>query len=188
MTGIAKNTVAKLLVDVGRVCSIYQDENLRNLPCKRVQCDEIWAFVGAKAKERLTKRSKRVGVTFGRGRRIDADTKLVRVLLGRRTWRGMGKRLYAAIAQSAHWQAVRSPQTRTSHTSRPSKRRSEEIRLCDIDKATDTRRTIRATARLPASAATRRPLAAYPTRSTSLPALWSVRTSPCGCRCAALPG
>jgi hypothetical protein len=50
MTGVAKNTVTKLLVDLGLVCSIYQDRLMRDLPCKRVQCDEIWAFCYAKAK------------------------------------------------------------------------------------------------------------------------------------------
>jgi len=50
ITGAAKMTVLKLLADVGEACAKYQDENLRNLPCKRIQCDEIWAFVGAKKK------------------------------------------------------------------------------------------------------------------------------------------
>src|SRR6202161_3303118 len=50
MTGVAKNTISKLLVDLGRACAEYQDQHLRNLPCKRVQCDEIWSFVGAKQK------------------------------------------------------------------------------------------------------------------------------------------
>jgi len=50
MTGVAKNTVTKLLVDVGKACAEYQDATLRNLPCKRVQCDEIWSFCYAKAK------------------------------------------------------------------------------------------------------------------------------------------
>jgi IS1 family transposase len=44
------NTVTKLLVEAGEACAKYQDENLRKLPCKRIQCDEIWAFVGAKKK------------------------------------------------------------------------------------------------------------------------------------------
>lgn len=44
------NTVTKLLVDVGTACSEHQDKALRNLPCKRVQVDEIWSFVYAKAK------------------------------------------------------------------------------------------------------------------------------------------
>jgi len=50
MTGVAKNTVTKLLVDVGRACAGYQDATLRNLPCKRIQCDEIWSFCYSKAK------------------------------------------------------------------------------------------------------------------------------------------
>jgi IS1 family transposase len=44
------NTVTKLLVDVGAACSEYQDSTLRNLPCKQIQCDEIWAFCYAKQK------------------------------------------------------------------------------------------------------------------------------------------
>jgi len=50
MTGVAKNTVAKLLVEIGRACSEYQDKAMRNLKCKKLQCDEIWSFVGAKEK------------------------------------------------------------------------------------------------------------------------------------------
>lgn len=50
MTGVAKNTVAKLLVDLGAACSVYLDKTLVNLPCKRVQCDEIWSFIAAKQK------------------------------------------------------------------------------------------------------------------------------------------
>ena len=48
MTGVAKGPVLKLLADVGRACARYQDEHLRNLACKRIQCDEIWAFCYAK--------------------------------------------------------------------------------------------------------------------------------------------
>ena len=48
MTGASKNTVVKLLVDAGQACSEYQDRALRNLPCKRIQADEIWSFVYAK--------------------------------------------------------------------------------------------------------------------------------------------
>ena len=77
MTGVAKNTVAKLLVDLGAACTKYQDETLRNLPCRRLQCDEIWSFVGAKDKNIAPGQER-----FGRGSvwtwtAIDADTKLV---------------------------------------------------------------------------------------------------------------
>ena len=50
MTGIARNTVSKLLVELGAACSQYLDGALVNLPCKRVQCDEIWSYVAAKEK------------------------------------------------------------------------------------------------------------------------------------------
>jgi len=50
MCDVSINTVTKLLVDVGQACSEYQDKTLRNLPCKRVQVDEIWAFCYAKQK------------------------------------------------------------------------------------------------------------------------------------------
>ncbi len=50
MTGTAKGTVLKLLADVGKACSDYQDKALRDLECKRIQCDEIWSFCYAKQK------------------------------------------------------------------------------------------------------------------------------------------
>jgi len=50
MTGVAKNTIVKLLAEVGSACAKYQDAHLRNLPCKRIQCDEIWSFCYAKQK------------------------------------------------------------------------------------------------------------------------------------------
>ena len=50
MAGAAMNTVLKLLTDVGEACSEYQDNALRNLTCKRIQCDEIWQFCYAKEK------------------------------------------------------------------------------------------------------------------------------------------
>ena len=50
MTDSAKNTVVKLLVDIGRACAEYQNQTLRNLKCKRLQCDEIWSFCYSKEK------------------------------------------------------------------------------------------------------------------------------------------
>jgi IS1 family transposase len=49
LTGASKNTVTKLVVDAGHACTEYQDRVLRNLPSKRVQVDEIWNFIYAKA-------------------------------------------------------------------------------------------------------------------------------------------
>lgn len=48
MTGVHRTTVMKLLCDLGRACSEYQDKAFRNLSWKRIQCDEIWSFVYAK--------------------------------------------------------------------------------------------------------------------------------------------
>jgi IS1 family transposase len=50
MTGVAKDTVIKLLERVGQACADYQNKALRNLSCKRIQCDEIWQFCYAKEK------------------------------------------------------------------------------------------------------------------------------------------
>jgi IS1 family transposase len=77
MTGIARNTVTKLLVDLGTVCMAFHDANVRNVRVRRLQCDEIWSYVGAKAKN-VTAEKKEIGwgdVWTWVG--IDADTKLV---------------------------------------------------------------------------------------------------------------
>lgn len=50
MGDVSINTVTKLLVDIGAACSAYLDETLVNLPSKRIQIDECWAFCYAKAK------------------------------------------------------------------------------------------------------------------------------------------
>jgi IS1 family transposase len=78
MTGAAKNTVVKLLVDLGEACAKFHEERVRGLRCKRIQCDEIWSFCRAKAKN-VPAECKGV---FGYGdvwtwTAIDADTKLV---------------------------------------------------------------------------------------------------------------
>jgi len=50
MADVSINTVTKLLVDVDIACADYQDKALRNLSCKRIQCDEIWSFCYSKEK------------------------------------------------------------------------------------------------------------------------------------------
>jgi len=78
LTGCSKNTVAKLLVEAGHACAAYQDKALRNLPCKRVQMDEIWSFVYAKAGN--VKDAKSAPATAGdvwTWTAICADTKLI---------------------------------------------------------------------------------------------------------------
>lgn len=78
MTGAAKNTVVKLLVDVGKACAEYQNKVVRNLTCKRIQCDEIWSFYYAKEKNVPELMKGRLGFgdvwTFTA---LCADTKLI---------------------------------------------------------------------------------------------------------------
>lgn len=49
-TGASKNTVAKLLIDVGKTCAAYQDANVRDVKVSQVQVDEIWSFTYDKQK------------------------------------------------------------------------------------------------------------------------------------------
>jgi hypothetical protein len=51
LTGVAKGTILRLLVVAGKVAAEYQDGILRNLPCKLIQCDEIWSFVEQSAEQ-----------------------------------------------------------------------------------------------------------------------------------------
>jgi IS1 family transposase len=78
MTGVAKNTVVKLLVDLGTACSQFQDEALRDLYCEHIQADEIWSFCYAKAKNVPEEHRGEFGYgdvwTFTA---IDAESKLV---------------------------------------------------------------------------------------------------------------
>lgn len=78
VTGVAKNTITKLLVDLGDACSAYQNDTLVELPCERIECDEIWSFCHAKARNVPEEHRDE----FGYGdvwtwTAIDADTKLV---------------------------------------------------------------------------------------------------------------
>ena len=87
VTGVAKNTIQKLLLDLGEACGAYQDDALRGLRSKVVECDEIWSFCGMKA--RNVPEERRDDPTVGdiwTWVAIDADTKLVASwLIGPRT-------------------------------------------------------------------------------------------------------
>jgi IS1 family transposase len=50
MTGVSKNAIQRLMAVLGPACEEYQKRVLRNLTCKRVQCDEVWSFCYAKQK------------------------------------------------------------------------------------------------------------------------------------------
>jgi IS1 family transposase len=86
-TGVAKNTIVKLLADLGQACTEYQDIYLRDLTSERIECDEIWSFCYAKQKNV----PEQFQDTPGYGdvwtwTAIDADTKLVPSwLVGERT-------------------------------------------------------------------------------------------------------
>jgi IS1 family transposase len=77
MTGKSRNTIDKLLCDLGRACSEYQDKVFRNLNCRRIQCDEIWSFVGAKEKNCTAEMKAHGSGDAWTWVAIDADTKLV---------------------------------------------------------------------------------------------------------------
>ncbi|MDD4617149.1 MAG: IS1 family transposase [Alphaproteobacteria bacterium] len=76
LTGASKNTIAKLLVDAGKACAEYQDGVFRKLSCRRLQVDEIWSFVYAKAKNVPEDKQGEAGDVWT-WTAIDADTKLV---------------------------------------------------------------------------------------------------------------
>lgn len=85
MTGAAKNTVAKLLADLGAACAAYHHNHVRGLRVRRIQCDEIWSFVGAKAKNATPKQKQAGWGDVWTWTAIDADTKLcVSYLVGGR--------------------------------------------------------------------------------------------------------
>ncbi len=77
MTGVSKNTIAKLLLELGAACTKYQDATLRNLPCKRLQCDEIWSYVGGKDKNLSSEKREQGLGSVWTWTAIDADTKLI---------------------------------------------------------------------------------------------------------------
>jgi IS1 family transposase len=77
MTGAAKNTVVKLLCDIGKACSEYQDRSLIGLNSLVVQCDEIWSFVGCKEKHVTAEKKAEGQGDAWTWVAIDADSKLV---------------------------------------------------------------------------------------------------------------
>ena len=78
LTGVSKPTILKLLAELGTACTAYQDHTLRNLPCRRIQCDEIWQFCYAKQKNVATAtHAPEVAGDVWTWVALDADTKLV---------------------------------------------------------------------------------------------------------------
>jgi IS1 family transposase len=85
MTGVERNTVATLLLDLAEGCAGYHDHHVRNRKVRRLQCDEIWQYVGSKAKNT---RPEKKAIGWGdvwTWTALDADTKLcVSYLVGGR--------------------------------------------------------------------------------------------------------
>jgi IS1 family transposase len=85
MCDVSINTVTKLLVDLGKAAMEYHDETVRGLRVKRLQCDEIWAFAGAKKKNATLEQKEQGWGDVWTWTAIDADTKLcVSYLVGER--------------------------------------------------------------------------------------------------------
>ena len=76
MTGVARNTVTSLLLDMAEACAAHHDRCVRNVRVRRLQCDEIWAFVGAKKKNVTPEQEKAGWGDVWTWTAIDADTKL----------------------------------------------------------------------------------------------------------------
>lgn len=114
LTDVSINTVSSLLVNAGVVCAAFHDENVRGLKSKRVQCDEIWAFVGAKQRNVTEEQMASGWGDCWTWTAIDADSKLlVSFLVGQRTPRDcydfmidVASRLTSSIqltTDSLHW-------------------------------------------------------------------------------------
>lgn len=77
LVDVSINSVIKLLIEAGNACSDYQDKALRNLKCRRLQCDEIWSFVGCKEKNATPEHKAKGHGDVWTWTAIDAETKLV---------------------------------------------------------------------------------------------------------------
>jgi IS1 family transposase len=85
MTGIHRDTIMRLLVATGNSCAVLMDRTMRELHCRRVQCDEIWTYVGKKAKHVRQGESVELGDQWVFVA-LDADTKLIPAfLVGKRS-------------------------------------------------------------------------------------------------------
>lgn len=78
VTGVSINTVSKLLVDAGKACAAFHDETVREVKASRVQCDEIWSFCYAKAKNVPTAKAAPEGAgDVWTWTALDSDSKMI---------------------------------------------------------------------------------------------------------------
>jgi len=77
MTGIHRDTIMRLMGSVGQACERIMDEKMRDLPCKHIQLDEIWCYVGKKQRHVKEKDDLAQVGDFYTWVAIDSDTKLI---------------------------------------------------------------------------------------------------------------
>src|SRR5438309_5923270 len=77
MLGVGKHTVLRLLRNLGCACAAYHDSHVRNLRVRRVQCDEVWAFIYAKQKNVTLEQMQQGAGDVWTWTAICADTKLI---------------------------------------------------------------------------------------------------------------
>ena len=112
MTGTHRTTIQKLLVDLGVACSNYQSRVFKNLSCKRIQCDEIWSFVGSKEKNTSSEKKAEGCGDAWTWVALDADKKLVPCWL-------VGGRDAGCAYDFMQDPCLASRQPRTTHHGRP---------------------------------------------------------------------
>ena len=74
---VSKNTVTKLLVEVGKACMQFHNEKVVGIASDRIQCDEIWSFVGSKEKNTSLENKAKGNGDAWTWTAIDADSKLI---------------------------------------------------------------------------------------------------------------
>ena len=130
MTGTAKHTVLKLLEDMGCACARLHDRKIRAVRAKRIQCDEIWQFVGAKAKNATPEQKAAGWGDAWTWVAIDADTKLcVSYLIG-----GRGQGWASDFAMDIRLRVVGRPQI-TTDQHKPYMKAIEEAVGANVDYA-----------------------------------------------------
>jgi IS1 family transposase len=77
LTGISKPTILKLLADLGTECAAFHNATVRNIRTQRIQCDEIWQFIGAKQKNVTPEQKAQGWGDCWTWTAIDADTKVI---------------------------------------------------------------------------------------------------------------
>ncbi len=78
ITGVAFNSIQRLTCQLGQAVLEFQNSALRNLPCRRIECDEVWAFCYAKDKNLPDELRGQPGVgSIWTWTALRADTKLI---------------------------------------------------------------------------------------------------------------